>query len=1095
MAIRHTLSSLLGIALLISGQTVLAELRVVPDLTVLTAPEQPDAGNKQLYIVQLDQPPALSSADSIEQFNPDSSRVLQQVYKQRAQQDRLLLSVNALDGDVYRYNYAFNGMAVMLSEQQAATLRKRKGVARVWRDRYRMVATNSSGEFLGLTNTTNGLQGALGLRGENIIIGVIDSGVAPDHPSLSDAEPGKEMPRLCRSEWAESSLLGLFLCREYKREAEPKVVYDAPSNWRGTCQTGPGFPNDSCNNKLIGARFYRAGADASFNISSREFNSPADADGHGTHLATIAAGNKVEAEILDSSAGTISGMAPRARVAAYKACWITPTGTRAICSTADLVNAIEDAVKDGVDIINYSIGDRDGSVSNPDDLALLAAAEAGILTVVAAGNDGPPEPDDGVGIGTIQSPGTNPWVITVGSTSRPGTFISTGASINSPAAIAGTYETREASFTPKLSGTGQKRGNLVLVDDGFIETPEGETGSIRDGCVTLQNPGEVSGNIALIERGGCNFDLKVRIAQQAGAIAAIVYNNDQNLITMAGTSFGVNIPAVMIGQADGQLIIDKLEEGTAVNITLDANIRIDIVDEGNILSQFSSRGPDIDFIKPDVVAPGKNILGGNTSQPANGKQGELFQYLSGTSQSTPHVAGVAALIKEARPEWSPAAIKSALMTTSRQNIEKQGLDENGLPLDTLEIANTLDIGAGHIVPNSTLNPGLIYDTRITDYDTYLCANAQPRLNSTECETLFAAQGSRPEDINLPSVYVRELIAERVVERTVTNPGQRALYTTPENIDLGSGVSVTVSPSTLDLGTGETGDFTLTFQNSGVAPSDQILLGSLIWTNTANTAQTVYSPLAVLPSTDLLSAPEFLVAEGESGSLPLNVEFGTDGNYQPASTGLHAPLVLPSDTEFGTIADANAEEYDFYVGDIDDPLPESIVRYFLEVDDDLYFRVATFDNKNKGDYDLDLYLYFCSNGADALITKICEDPVPVGDGFSEAVGQSLNPEGSDEVIEVEYPATGTYILDVHGYSTGVEEAEFKAYAWSFSDLNSGFPLEVSGDYINPVSRGETTSLNVSWSGLGTNLWLGGISHKIDASPVKLTVIEIDKDFFQ
>ncbi|MGI9291619.1 MAG: S8 family serine peptidase [Gammaproteobacteria bacterium] len=1090
MAIRRSIIWSLGVLLTAGSLSVNAAVNTAVTLKSKVEPVSIDTDStKKLYIVQLDQAPALGSVSRYDEFDPTASRVLQQVYKLRERQDQLLLSINATDDDVYRYTYAFNGMAVMLSQDQVAELRKRKGVTRVSPDRRRMVSTNKSVDFLGLRDAATGLQTARGLTGENVVIGMIDSGIAPDHPSLNDEKPGKEMPRLCRSEWAENSLLGLFLCRVYKSEAKPTPLYDPPTNWRGTCQTGPGFPSGSCNNKLIGARFFREGANRILNIDAAEFNSPADADGHGTHLATIAAGNAVSATVLDRKIGTVQGMAPRARVAVYKACWVEEQASRALCSTADLVNAIEAAVADGVDIINFSIGDRDGSVSNPDDLALLAAAEAGVLTVVAAGNDGPD-------LQTVQSPGSNPWVITVGATSQPGTIISQAVQLTSPASLAGNYASLEASFTPQLQTTGARTGRLTLVNDATIETPEGAIGSLYDGCSSL-DPASLTDQIALIERGGCNFDLKVRNAQQAGAFAVVVYNNDQNLITMAGSSSGILIPAVMITQADGQLILDKLFADEIINITLDSNLRIDVVDEGNLVARFSSRGPDFDFLKPDVVAPGKNIVGGHTRQPANSKPGEEFQYLSGTSQSVPHVAGVAALIKQARQGWSPAQIKSALMTTSRQNIEKNVLDEDGFNTGEKTLADPLDIGAGHIVPNNAVEPGLLYNVDINEYDAYLCANAFPRLTNAECETLFAqGYGVRAENINLPSVYVTELVASRTVTRKVTNTGASATYIA--EWEMPGGIGLSVEPDTLSLGNGKEGTFTLTFNNLGAA-EDEVQLGYLTW---SSSSQTVYSPLAVLPSTQPLSVTEFIGDEGAAGSRPLALEFGYDGEYNPVSSGLHLPCVLPDSTDDddqcvnvapATVQDAEGEVYALLS---DEDLPDSIRRFYFEVDesDNRYLRVATYDAYTDGNDDLDLYLYYCVEEND---DNVCVKQDPIGIGLEDDIGQSQGLGTATEIIELENPAPGAYIVDVHGAATdeitGGAGAAFRLYAWSFGDQVPGSNLTLS-DVPAGAVKGTAANMTANWSGLTTGLWLGGIIHNDEGGWIGQTIVEIDVDFF-
>ena len=419
----------------------------------------PGLGSSQLleahtYIVQLTDPPAVAyrggknglaatrphRGEKLEVDDPDVREYGRHLVRQH---DAALESVGAYYEKIYSYRYAFNGFAARMTELQAQKLRARRNVLNVWQDRMRYLYTNDSAGSLGLFNRNSGLRTGLGLQGDGVVIGVIDSGIAPEHPSFSDRRE-KPKPRLCRSSWAENSLLGLWLCYRF-RNPRFEMMFSPPAGWRGRCEAGETsadrFSSASCNNKLIGARYYIDGFLESNPLDENEFISPRDADGHGTHIASTAAGIEVGAALAGNNVARISGMAPRAHIAAYKACWLEPGQTRGSCSTADLQRAIEDAVADGVDIINYSVGNTDISISDPDDLALLAAAEAGVLSVVAAGNDGPTP-------GTILSPAGAPWVLTVGAASRPGTRFQEALRVNAPTNVAGQYVQQEATFTP-----------------------------------------------------------------------------------------------------------------------------------------------------------------------------------------------------------------------------------------------------------------------------------------------------------------------------------------------------------------------------------------------------------------------------------------------------------------------------------------------------------------------------------------------------------------------------------------------------------------------------------------------------------------------
>ena len=1069
--------------LAVAAAPVSASVRQVPPVATPIAVNDV-AQASRLYIVQLDEPPALSLIpresgplraatqgyrERRARFNPDEPELRRHALRLRARQREVLAAVSGAADPVYNYSYTFNGMAVKLTPRQAEQLRLRKGVTQVWEDRRRRVATSDSPEFLGLLDASGGLRTELGLQGENVIIGIIDSGIAPGHPSVAERAAERDKPSLCRSAWAENSLLGQWLCRRFKRPGN-SLYGPAPANWRGVCQTGEGFQAEDCNNKLIGARFYNEGFLAEGPADPNEFASPADADGHGTHIASIAAGNTVEANVFGRDAGRISGMAPRARVAVYKACWLEPGGFRATCSVADLQAAIEDAVADGVDIINYSIGSLDDSLTDPDDLALLAAAEAGVLSVVASGNNGP-EPF------TILAPATTPWVISVGASSRTGTRIAEGLRVNKPAAVAADYENREASFTPRLKNRGPVTGDLVLARDGMTVTDEGEIGTVFDACSPLTNGDEISGEIAFIQRGACDFDTKVRFAQDAGAVAVVVFNNDAELVVMAGDSFGVNIPAVMIGQADGQLLRDRLADNETVEITLDKSIFINFSEAGNVMGTFSGRGPslgDPDFLKPDVVAPGVNILGGNTPDIANGFRGENFQYLSGTSQSAPHVAGIAALLKEAHPDWTPAALKSALMTSSRQNIRAIA---GGEP------ANPFLQGAGHIVPNSAFSPGLIYDVNTAEYDAYLCAIGLPRLTDEECNALDAsAQDFDARDINLPSLAITELVTSATVQRRVRNVGPAATFTA--SVTTPNGIELEVSPASLTLGPDEEAGFLLNFSSDGSNLGDW-QFGSYVW---ASDEHTVYSPFAVRPAE--LAVTGFISAMGASGSAGVQVDFGYNGDYRAGVFGLQLPCVLPDNnlddeicTNTGPAAVAN-DPFNNY--EFTDPPPAWVSRFFLNVsaDNDAYFRISLFDELTDGDDDLDLYLYYCVDNDN---NGVCE--------AVEFIDTSQGANTSNETIEVVAPPAGVYILDVHGYSTdpaiGGPTARFCVYSWAFGAESPTGNLTVSGD-PGIATAGTRADLLANWSGLDDGLWLGGVSHLRGATPLGLTVLAVDNN---
>lgn len=1032
-------------------------LRQRPSALGLALPNAQNTSRK-VYIVQLREPSALehhvrtagvrSSKLSggirpATTFNKNSAEIQSYTQKLARDQDQAMAKVGGAE-KLYSYRYSLNGFAAHLTEVQAAKMRHLPEVLHVWEDEIRPLVTSDSPQFLGLFESEVGLRGAPGLDGEDIVIGVIDSGVVPDHPSLDDTR--QSGPSACRSAWAEVTFLGLWLCRE-SRNAERDLLFEPPEGWNGICQAGDEFTEENCNNKLIGARYFVEGAQASGPIDSGEFFSPRDVDGHGTHTATTAAGNKTNASAFGTLFGSIEGVAPRARVSVYKACWLRPGATRALCNTSDLALAIDTAVADGVDVINYSVGNTRRDITAPDDLALMAATKAGVFTAASAGNEGP-------GLATIGSPAGAPWVMTVAASSRDGSHSLEAMQINAPASIAGKYAVKEASFTPPLSGFEPIEAELVLVDDGDETLADGGAGTTMDGCEAIQNTDEINGNIAYIQRGGCAFTTKIANAEDAGAVAVVVYSIAGDAIVMTPEdATEVNIPALMIGQADGNLIVDEIESRLTVEAVLDKSFFLTVEDTGNVMGSFSSRGPAPiqDVLKPDVTAPGINILAGLTPDTPNSNSGELFGFLTGTSMSAPHVAGIAALLLQEHPDWSPATVKSALMTTARQDINKA---------DGETAANPFDFGAGHIVPNDSVDPGLTYDTSDDEYDAVACGISSPAVDAARCDALAAAGFSfGAADMNQPSISVSTLINERTVTRRVTNVSDDS-ETYVANIEMPPGIDVSVQPDSLSVGPGQSASFdvTLRYQSGDL---DLWRFGSLTWSGPDHS---VRSPIAVRPAS--LIAPQEARQFGGSGSATFPVVFGYNGSYTAGVHGLKRAFI-PPETRF---VDQDPDQlFEPVVG-------RGVDRIDFDVPaDQLYLRFALFDTLTDGNDDLDMYIYFC----------------PESGGGCTEIGNSGGATSQEE-FNVFLPGAGTYSVFVHGFATdnvtGGPGAIYNIAAWQIGINDNVGNMTVSAP--GTVSAGTTVDVQVDWTGLIANeIYLGAVSHMTPEGLVGITVINI------
>ena len=592
----------------------------------------------------------------------------------------------------------------------------------------------------------------------------------------------------------------------------------------------------------------------------------------------------------------------------------------------------------------------------------------------------------------------------------------------------------------------------MLVDDGDETLVSGATGTTSDACEALINGNEVSGNIAFIQRGGCNFDIKISNAEDAGAVAVLVYNIAGDAIVMNGNATLVSIPALMVGQADGNLFIAEFDAGNAVDVVLDKGLLLTESETGNIMAIFSARGPGPvqDIMKPDVTAPGVNILAGFTPDAANAAPNETFAFLSGTSMATPHVAGVVALLMEEHPDWSPAAIKSALMTSSRQSLTQS--DGEGQ-------ANPFEFGAGHIVPNSAVDPGLVYELTNDDYDAFACRFALDGVTTARCDELAAAGFSfDPAEMNQPSIAVARLANQRTVTRTVTNVSDRnATYTA--SIARPVEMEVSGNPASLTLGPGQSASFDVTI--SYVAgPLDLWRFGSLTWNSPTHS---VRSTIAVKPVS--LTAPSEITSFGGTGSVDFDVEFGYSGAYMPQVHGLRLPRI---DRDLFVDNDPT-KTFTFRNGN-------GVTQVAISVPaNQLYLRFALFDALTDGDDDLDLYVYYCG-----LDNTGCVQ-----------IGTSGGPT-SQERFDLFRPPAGIYGILIHGFETdqvaGGPGAVFTLLSWAFGEVDDQGNMTVTGP--GAVTAGATETITVDWSNLSPDtIYLGGISHNTPQGLAGVTLITI------
>jgi subtilisin family serine protease len=771
------------------------------------APAGSESGPRSNYIVQLAFPPVAGYHGSISALAA-TSRL------DRSERQVLSAAGAGRARVVHRYRNAFSGFAARLTAREAAGLATTAGVMAVTPDTVSHPLADphpasprdgalgrETPAFLGLPAGIWERLGGPAKAGEGVKIGVIDTGIYPEHPSFADTPVGPEG----------------------KRYDGP--AYAPPTGWKGTCQSGVNFPSTACNNKLIGARYFVEGFGAK-NVKAGDFLSPRDANGHGSHVAATAAGNygvvpKMGGHNL--GVGKVSGIAPRAQIAAYKVCWTGRAATgdtvEGTCMASDAVAAIDAAVADGVDVINYSVGSGTSAVFGPVERAFLGAAAAGVFVANAAGNDGP-EP------GTIGSPTGVPWVTSVAATTLGRTFESTftvipgprpgGTPAGAPEGVAG----KGASLTGALAGA-------ALVDAASVPAKGVDAGKAALCLPGSLNRAAVAGTAVLCQRGRNPRLEKSKVVLDAGGVGMVLANTKPEDDVVADPHW---VPAVHVSPADGAAIRALLADGAAATLSVEGGRPVAAA--GVRVAAFSSRGPEAavpDIAKPDLGAPGVNILGADTpTRATGGRRGETFQIISGTSMAAPEVAGAAALLAQLEPGWSPAAIKSALMTSA---------DPKVLTEDGTTAAGPLDVGSGRIDPNRAATPGLVVDTPVGDYVRYLKVQAPEEVPDTTITPLAAA------DLNLPSVAFSRFTGAGSTVRTFTSVDRRP-QSWAVSIEAPTGILGTVAPARFDIAPGATQAVTLSLALAG-APPGVYTSGAIVLTNITD-QRTVRLPLSVKP---------------------------------------------------------------------------------------------------------------------------------------------------------------------------------------------------------------------------------------------------------
>ncbi|XP_042460556.1 subtilisin-like protease 4 [Zingiber officinale] len=562
-----------------------------------------------------------------------------------------------------------------------------------------------------------------------------------------------------------------------------------PPKWKGRCDLGnvSSSTEQFCNNKLIGARSF-----VNYNRSRNgSTDSPIDNDGHGTHTSSTAAGAFVKrANVYGLARGVAAGVAPLAHLAIYKVC------ANDECQAHDILAGMDAAVEDGVDVLSISLG-SDPSPFYLDPIAIggFNAMRKGVFVSCSAGNSGP-----------FNSTVSNdaPWLLTVAASTMD----------------------REFLATVKLGDGSEFHGESIYQPQGFsskkypLVFPGGASNLCLNGSL---NGIDVKGKIVLCDRGINGRIEKGEVVKQAGGAGMVLVNAPKDgYSTIADLHV---LPASHIPYAFGHKIKAYINSSSLPTATIVFKGTITHVPHSPAITSFSSRGPSQNtpgILKPDITGPGVSVLAAWNTQK--------FNVISGTSMSCPHLSGIAALIKKAHPDWSPAAIKSAIMTTAyvKDNTNNPIFDERNLPADLFAV------GAGHVMPLKVLDPGLIYDISPTDYYPYLCCSSIKSILEGE--------------LNYPSITAQLPTNEaRTVTftRTVTNVG-KAAATYYAKLDVPDVVSARVVPRSLTFEkVNEKKSFKISFKRrSDYGASSPTVEGQLMWVSQARSV--VRSPISIIP---------------------------------------------------------------------------------------------------------------------------------------------------------------------------------------------------------------------------------------------------------
>ncbi|WP_100641509.1 S8 family peptidase [Alteromonas facilis] len=880
-----------------------------------------------------------------------------------------------------QYKYALNGMAIKVMPSEAEAISKLPGVKYVERDQLFTVDTDTGPGLIGAPSVWNGsANNGNEAAGEGVVVGIIDSGINTDHDSFADVSGDG---------YDHTNPLG-------------EGVY------LGDCAGD--FP-ELCNDKLIGVYSYPVITD---NYDDTDVFPPGlpkngeDYGGHGTHVASTAAGNILYdvPESLpelgsDDSSGVetgfvfdrISGVAPRANIVSYQVCFggrSSAGDTYGDCPGAAIAAGIESAIADGVDVINYSISGGGFSWNSSTELAYLSARNAGIFVATSAGNGGP---------GAATTPKHAPWYTAVAAAEH-------GRSVEYPKQIGDfTGGDSELADITGVSNSGAITASIVYAGD--FENPNDPDNDPAQ-CLEPFPAGTFNGEIVVCDRGSIARVQKAINVADGGAGGYVLAN-------VAGGSNTLNsdiyvIPGIHVDIDQGALLRDWLASGEGHMATITASEGTLVIDDSrvDVLAGFSSKGPNTSFstLTPTITGPGVNIYAAYADQQfghdGHDPAASDFDYLSGTSMSSPHIAGSAALVKSAKPSWTPDNIRSALAMTATPTVIKE---------DGTTAGDWFDMGSGRVQVDKAVQTGLVMDESAQNY-----IDANPNI------------GGEPRTLNLPSITDDNCVGTCSWTRTVT--ATKAGTWSASGASIAGDLGITVSPAEFTLAEGESQEVTVTIDAFN-SPSDVWSFGIVNFTSDAS--PDLHWPVSVVASNgNLPSELSFEANRNQDSFLVEDLLAVEITDFTATSYGLTKATVVN-----GEVAQ-DSDNSDFL-----DDLTDGLSITTVDVPEGAKRLVAMTTNSTSPD--LDLWVVIDRNA----------DGVPTPD---EIVGFSAT-GSADETVDLEMPEAGFYWLIVQNWAASAEDAtDTFDLSYAVVDGDAGDNLMVEG----PDSVAQLTPFEVRFT---------------------------------